>query len=102
MDDSQKIQELGMIEQNLQSILFQKQAFEMELDETLSAIREVEKTGEEVYKVIGQIMIKTEKSRIKNELSEKKKILELRIGSIDKQNEILEKKLEKIRKELEK
>ena len=69
MDDSQKIQELGMIEQNLQSILFQKQAFEMELDETLSAIREVEKTGEEVYKVIGQIMIKTEKSRIKNELS---------------------------------
>ena len=102
MDDSQKIQELGMIEQNLQSILFQKQAFEMELDETLSAIREVEKTGEEVYKVIGQIMIKTEKSRIKSELSEKKKILELRIVSLDKQNELLEKKLEKIRKELEK
>ena len=98
--NNKKIQEMNILEQNLQNTLFQKQAFELELDETASALNEIEKSGDEVFKIIGQLMIKTEKSKIKAELLEKKKILELRIKSFEKQEAYLREKLDKITGEI--
>ena len=98
--NDKKIQEMNILEQNLQNTLFQKQAFELELDETDSALNEIEKSGDEVFKIIGQLMIKTEKSKIKAELLEKKKILELRIKSFEKQEAYLREKLDKITGEI--
>lgn len=95
-----KIQEMQIIEQNLQNLLLQKQAFQMELSETKSALKEIEKSGDEVFKIIGQLMIKTDKSIIKEELSNKEKILELRTKSFEKQEVILTEKLESLRKEI--
>lgn len=95
-----KIQEMQMLEQNLQNILLQKQAFQMELTETQSAINEVRDSGDEVYKIVGQLMIKSDKSKIKEELLGKEKILELRTKSLDKQEAILTKQLEKLREEV--
>ena len=100
MKNDKKIQEMNVLEQNLQNILFQKQAFELELDETTSALNEIEKSGDEVFKIIGQLMIKTEKSKIKNELLEKKKILDMRIKAFEKQENYLKEKLDKIREEI--
>ena len=100
MRNDKKIQEMNVLEQNLQNILFQKQAFELELDETTSALNEIEKSGDEVFKIIGQLMIKTEKSRIKDELLEKKKILDMRIRAFEKQENYLKEKLDKIREEI--
>lgn len=93
-----KIQEIQFLEQALQNVFLQKQAFQMELSETLSALEELENSEEEVFKIVGQIMIKTEKSKIKNELLDKKKILELRIKSFEKQEKSLSEKMENIRK----
>jgi prefoldin beta subunit len=100
--DENKIQEMQILEQRLQNALMQKQAFQMELAETNSALREIEKSGDDVFKIIGQLMIKTEKSKIKEELLNKQKILELRIKSFDKQEEIMTTQLDKIRDELTK
>ena len=50
----------------------------MELAETSSALKELEKAGDEVFKIIGQLMIKSEKGKIKEELLEKQKILEIK------------------------
>lgn len=100
MKNDKKIQEMNILEQNLQNILYQKQAFELELDETNSSLNELEKSDGEVFKIIGQLMIKTEKSRIKNELLEKQKILDMRIKSFEKQETYLREKLDKIREEL--
>ncbi len=97
MKNDQKIQEMGILEQNLQNILFQKQAFELEMDETISALKEIEESGDEVFKIIGQLMLKTEKSKIKSELAEKQKILGLRIKSFEKQENYLREKIDKIR-----
>lgn len=91
---------MNILEQNLQNILYQKQAFELELDETNSSLNELEKSDDEVFKIIGQLMIKTEKSRIKSELLEKQKILDMRIKSFEKQETYLREKLDKIREEL--
>lgn len=98
----QKIQEMQILEQKLQNTLFQKQAFQMELAETNSALVEIEKAKDEVFKIIGQLMIRSEKSKIKEELLEKKKILELRTKAFEKQESSLSSQLEKLREELTK
>lgn len=98
--DQNKLQEMQMLEQNLQNILMQKQAFQMESAETESALSEIENAGDEVFKIIGQLMIRSDKSKIKDELRNKMKIIELRTKTIDKQEESLTSQLEKIRDEL--
>ena len=99
-DQNQKIQEIQFLEQNLQNLMMQKQAFQMELSETQSALKEIKSSGEEVFKIIGQLMIKTEKSKMQQELSNKEKLLTLRIKTIEKQDTSLTEQLEKIREEI--
>jgi len=99
-DRNKKIQEMQLLEQNLQNLLLQKQAFQMELSETKSALKEIEKSGDEVFKIIGQLMIKTEKSKMKEELSNKEKIITLRVNSIEKQETSFTKNLEDLQKEI--
>ena len=100
--DENKLQEMQILEQRLQNSILQKQAFQMELAETSSALKEIEKSGDEIFKIVGQLMIKTEKSKIHEELISKQKILELRIKSFEKQESSLAEQLEKIRDELTK
>jgi prefoldin beta subunit len=98
--DEKKLEEMQIIEQKLQNSIFQKQAFQIELAETNSALKEIEKTEDEIFKIIGQLMIKTEKPKILEELLNKQKILELRIKSLEKQENSLREQLEKIRNDL--
>ena len=100
MKDNKKIQEMQILEQSLQNILLQKQAFQMELSETEMALTEIKNSGDDVFKIIGQLMIKTKKDSSVKELSDKKKILELRLRNLEKQEESLSTQLEKLRKEI--
>jgi len=99
-DTNKKIQEMQIIEQNLQNLLLQKQAFQMELNETFAALKEIDDSGDEVYKIVGQLMIKTDKPKMKEELINKEKILNLRIKTLEKQEDSFSKKLEEDREEL--
>jgi len=94
------IEELQILEQNLQNILLQKQAFQIELRETQAALKELEKSGEEVFKIIGQLMIKTDKKDMKEELINKEKIIDLRIKSFEKQEHALSEKLGELQREI--
>jgi prefoldin beta subunit len=102
MIDEQKIQEMQVLEQKLQNTILQKQAFQMEMAETDAALIEIEKAGDEVFKIIGQLMLKTDKAKIKEELLNKQKILELRISAFEKQEKFLSEQLEKFRDEIQK
>jgi len=95
-----QVQEINILEQNLQQLLLQKQAFNMELSETETALEEIKKSGEEVFKIVGQIMIKSEKKKIEEELLQKIKLLQMRCNSLDKQEKIFVDKIESIRKEI--
>jgi len=99
-NNEEKIHEMQILEQNLQNLMFQKQAFQMELSETQAALNEIENSGDEIFKIIGQLMIKTDKSKSKEELSNKEKIVELRLNSIEGQENSLTEKLEKLREEI--
>lgn len=98
----EELQELQILEQNLQNILLQQQAFQMELNETEFALSELSKSSEDVYKIVGNIMIKSKKDDLKKELDEKIKLLNLRLKSIEKQEHLLREKAEKLKQELEK
>ena len=100
-DTQEKIQELQMSEQAMQNILLQRQAFQIELNETESAINEVGKAKDDAYKIVGQIMLKSNKEDLKKELDDRKKILELRLKTIEKQEEVIKTKLDTLKKAIE-
>ena len=99
-ETQEKIQELQAYEQNLQGLLMQKQAFQMELTETENALSEISNSKEDIFKLIGNIMIKTSKEDLEKELAEKKKLLELRLKSIDKQENLMSEKLNSLRQDI--
>ena len=72
----------------------------MELSETLAAKREIDSAGEDVFKIIGQLMIKTDKEKVKKELENKEKLLGIRINSFEKQESIFLEKIESLRSEI--
>jgi len=96
----EKIQHLQILEQNLQNLLMQKQAFQFELNETENALAEVKKTKEDVFKMVGQVMLKASKEEIEKDLSQKKDILSLRTKSIEKQESQIREAAEKLREEV--
>ena len=100
-ETQEKLREFQITEQNLQNFLLQSQTFQMELNETESAMEEVSKTGDEVYKIVGQVMVKSNKEGILKELQEMKDILNLKLKAITNQEKILEEKIKKLRKEIE-
>jgi prefoldin beta subunit len=93
-----QIKELQALEQNLQSLLMQRQAFEMELGETENALIELNKSTEDVYKIVGNIMIKYSKENLSKDLKQKKDLLALRLKSIDTQQKGIEATAESKRK----
>ncbi len=100
MTKDSQIQEMQLLEQNLQNILMQKQAFNMELAESNSALQELQKAGEEVYKIVGGLMLKSDKSKVLEDLENKKKLFELRLKNLEKQEITLSEKVDLIRQEI--
>ena len=101
-NQEESIQQLQMLEQNLQNILMQKQTFQLELNETANAVEEVKKTDDTIYKILGQIMIKSDKEKVLKDLEEKKKLFELRLDSLEKQEKLLGNKAKELQSEAEK
>lgn len=95
--EQNQFQELQILEQTLQNLLLQKQTFQMELSETQSALNEMENSSDEVYKIVGQLMLKSDKKKIVSELSEKSRLFEIRLKAIDKQEDSMMQKLETLR-----
>jgi prefoldin beta subunit len=101
-ETNKKIEELQALESRLQAFLGQKQMTQLELNEIENAIAELENSGEEVYKVFSGVMLKSDKNKLSEELEEKKKVLEARIESFEKQEKILEKNASELREEVRK
>ena len=101
-EETQKqIQELQILEQSFQQLIMQKQAFQMEANETDHIIKEVEKTDGEISKIIGnQVVIKTPKEKILEDMKHKKELIDLRLKNIDNQEKEFSEKIESIRDEV--
>jgi prefoldin beta subunit len=98
-ETEQKISQLQLYEQNMQNFLMQKQQFQLQIVETESALKEIEKT-KEAYKIIGGIMVSCKKEDLKKELNSKKEIAELRVKSLEKQETQIKEKATKLQAEV--
>lgn len=93
------IQQLQILEQNLQNFLLQKQQFQTQLIEIDSALEEL-KDNNEAYKIIGNIMVKTNKEELEKDLKNKKEMIDLRIKNMEKQEEKIQERQKKIQEEV--
>ena len=83
----------------MQNILMQKQQFQSQIIEIESALNEL-KNSEENYKIIGNIMVKTNKEELQKDLNQKRELFELRIKTIEKQEKETKEKASKIQTEV--
>jgi len=83
----EQVGRLQQLQQNLQSILGQKQHLEMEQLETERALEILKKAGDNdvVFKNAGSILIKSTKASLIAELEEKKELANTRITVLSKQ-----------------
>jgi len=80
----------------------QKQQFQTQSLTLEKALEELEKTTEKkVYKAVGNILILSDTQETKKELEETKETLDLRIKTLQKQEDVLVQKLNKIRAQIE-
>ncbi len=83
----EQIMKLQQSQQNLQSIMTQKQHLEMEKAETAKALEELKKVteGDMVYKHAGTVLIKSTKKELVDELEEKQEMAKTRVVVLEKQ-----------------
>lgn len=95
----QKINNLSRMEQSISEMTEQKKNFQTQLLEIEATIKELNKE-KETYKIIGNFMFKKNTKEIKEELTEKKELLQIRIKSFEKQEKEAEKQFKELQKEI--
>ena len=92
----EQIGKMQQSQQNLQSILMQKQQVEMENAESDRALEELKKAadGDQVFKYAGSILIKSDKKSLIDELEEKKELSKTKTTVLAKQEERLKTSLQ--------
>ncbi len=98
-DTQQKIQQLQLAEQSVQTLLMQKKQFQTQLLEIDNALKELE-NSKTAYKIVGSIMVESKKEELTKDLQAKKETTELRIKTLEKQESTIKEKTSKIQKEV--
>jgi len=95
--------ELQTYQQQTQTVLIQKESLNIQNMEIDRALEELGKTtNNDVYKIVGPILIKSNKKDLEKELNEKKETIELRLKSLKKQEDRLREKLKESQEKFEK
>ena len=87
----ERLLRLQQLQQTLQTVLAQKQQVDMEKTEVEQTVAELQKTADDavVYKAAGSLLIKAEKAKVAEELTERKETLETRSTVLARQEERL-------------
>ncbi len=89
------VRQLQLIEQAVQQLLVQKQGLQSQLIELESAIEEL-RDGEDAYRMVGNIMVKTHAKDLKTDLDSQKSRVSERIAALDKQEGRLREKAKRL------
>src|SRR3989344_108826 len=99
-ETQEKITQLQLFEQNLHTFLTQKRNFQSQVLEIENALKEIETSDNNVYKIVGTVMLKSTKDKLTTDLNERKGVLDLRLKSLEKQEKNVKEKAEKIQAEV--
>jgi prefoldin beta subunit len=99
----ERLIKLQRLQQTTQSILAQKQQVDLESSETEQALAELQKMTDEaiIYKATGTILVKTERTKMITELTERKDLLNTRTTVLSKQEERLRSQMKDLQTQLQ-
>jgi prefoldin beta subunit len=82
----QLLMQAQALQQQLQGIMAQKEAMNVQMLELSKAMKELDglAKGEEVYKIAGPVLIKEKGAKAKKDLEEKKELISMRVKSLEK------------------
>lgn len=93
------IEQLGILEQNLSMLVSQRHSLQKQLLELEQAHSELE-SAQDAYQIVGTVMIKKPAKELKEELSSKKETINVKLLSIQKQEEALRAQLLSVQEEV--
>ena len=99
----EQITKMQQSQQNLQSILAQKQQVEMENTESDRALEELQKAKDDdhVFKYAGSILLKSDRKTLIEELEEKKELSKTKVTVLQKQEDRLKSSLQEQEKKIQ-
>ncbi len=91
---------LQQLQQTLQAVISQRQQLEHENSEIDQALAELVKMDDKslIYKSIGSLLVKSERQKVMNELSERKELLTTRILVLTKQRSRMEERIKNLQR----
>lgn len=98
----QLLEQAQMYQQQLQNLVAQKEALNMQTTEIQKALTELSTTKDDVYKVAGPILIKSDLESVKKELGDKLDFINLRVKTLEKSEKRLKEQFEEISQKLSK
>jgi prefoldin beta subunit len=98
-ETKKKISKLQMLEQKLQSMAMQKQMFQTQSMESENALKEIDSSND-TYKVIGNVMISVDKTKLKEELLSKKEMGNIKVDNLEKEEKKLREEATELQKEV--
>jgi prefoldin beta subunit len=100
----QRLLRLQQLQQTLQGVMSQKQQLEIQLTEVEQASIELEKAAKTatIYKSIGALLIKSDKTKVTTELKEREELLKMRVDVLGKQEERLRNQVKDLQEKLQK
>ena len=99
----EQIAKMQQSQQNLQSILAQKQQVDMENTESDRALEELQKAKDDdhVFKYAGSILLKSDRKTLIEELEEKKELSKTKVTVLQKQEDRLKSSLQEQEKKIQ-
>ena len=91
-----EISKLQLLEQNLKGIEMQKQNVQLQLFESENSLKELESYEGKPFKIVGPVMIESNKDDLVKDLKKKIDLLKVRSESMGKQETSLKKEFEEI------
>lgn len=99
----QQVLRLQQLQQSLALLLSEKQRIEAELAEVTTALEEVNKMddGAIIFKAVGPVLVQSTKTKIVNELTERKELADTRLKVIERQESRARAQIESLQKEVQ-
>ncbi len=97
------VAQLQQLQQQLQAVITQRAQVEALLRDTEQALEELQKVDDDtpVYKAVGNVLVKEKRENVIKELTEKKETYEIRIKTLQRQEEKLRERFAETQQKLQ-
>ena len=97
-----QLAQLQQLQQQAQAVMTQKAQIEGLIRETEAALKELEKSPDDaiIYKSVGELLFKSEKPKLQEELKERKDMMDIRLKTMAKQEERIQGRFNQLQEQL--